>query len=90
MDIDEKENYIHFMDRINECKYVIMILNNSFFESPYCIYEVIDCLSKRKKIFPIYLNKLEIENRKERRNYYDKLIYQSNYMNGKRLVSGWI
>ena len=81
MDIDEKENYIHFMDRINECKYVIMILNNSFFESPYCIYEVIDCLSKRKKIFPIYLNKLEIENRKERRNYYDKLIYQSNYMN---------
>ena len=41
MDIDEKENYIHFMDRINECKYVIMILNNSFFESPYCIYHLI-------------------------------------------------
>ena len=81
MDKDEKENYIHFMDRINECKYVIMILNNSFFESPYCIYEVIECLSKRKKIFPIYLNELEIENREERRNYYDKLIYRSNYMN---------
>ena len=81
MDKDEKENYIHFMDRINECKYVIMILNNSFFESPYCIYEVIECLSKRKKIFPIYLNELEIENREERRNYYDELIYRSNYMN---------
>ena len=28
MDKDEKESFIHFMDRINECKYVIMILNN--------------------------------------------------------------
>lgn len=27
------------------------------------------------------MNELEIENREERRNYYDQLIYRSNYMN---------
>ena len=67
MDKDEKESFIHFMDRINECKYVIMILNNSFFESAYCMYEVIKCFLKHKKIFPIYMNELEIEDIEKRR-----------------------
>ena len=81
MDKDEKESFIHFMDRINECKYVIMILNNSFFESAYCMYEVIKCFSKHKKIFPIYMNELEIEDREKRKVYYEKIIEQKSRMN---------
>ena len=54
MDKDEKESFIHFMDRINECKYVIMISNNSFFESAYCMYEVIKCFLKQKNISNLY------------------------------------
>lgn len=81
MDKDEKKSFIHFMDRINECKYVIMILNNSFFESAYCMYEVIKCFLKHKKIFPIYMNELEIEDIEKRRVYYEKIIEQKSRMN---------
>jgi hypothetical protein len=45
------------------------------------MYEVIKCFSKHKKIFPIYMNELEIDNREKRRTYYDKIIEQSSSMN---------
>ena len=67
-DTNEKKSYWRFMDKIATCDCVVMLLNNTFFESPLCTYEVVKSYICNKKIYPIWCSNLGINREEERRN----------------------
>lgn len=73
-DTNEDKTYWKFMDKIKTCDCVVMVLNNSFFESPLCTYEVVKSYACNKKIYPIWFSNLEIIREEERMTLYERLI----------------
>lgn len=73
-DTKEKDSFWRFMDKIAECDCVVMLLNNSYFESPLCTYELVKSYICNKKIYPIWFGDFELTSEEDRKELYDNLI----------------
>lgn len=73
-DTKEKDSFWRFMDKIATCDCVVMLLNNSYFESPLCTYELVKSYICNKKIYPIWLADFELGSEEERKDLYDNII----------------
>lgn len=67
-DIHYKDNINDYMNQIDECQNVVMIVSDAYLRSEGCMYEVTETMRDRKyinKMLPIFIKKEDIQ-------YYDK------------------
>lgn len=74
MDSKEKNSFWKFMNKIEQCDYVVMLLNNTFFNSVYCTYEIAKSYMCKKKIFPIWFVDLDICEYVRRKECYEDIL----------------
>lgn len=67
-------SYLGFMDKIEECDGVIFMLNNSFFESVYCTYEMIIWANSKVRAVRIDMSSLDIKRQEVEKEKYNDFI----------------
>ncbi len=71
IDKNVHDSFYSFMDKIEDCDCVVMILNKLFFESVFCTYELLRSYACSKKIYPILIQGLDIREEDMRKRYYN-------------------
>ena len=72
-DLDIKDSFLGFMEKIENCEYVILLLSSAYFESKYCIYEALLGEKFHKKIRVTELADPGVRSIEERQMKYEKL-----------------
>lgn len=74
-DMNHNGSFWEFMDKIAQCDLMVVILNNSFFYSPYCIYEIFKAYKCKIPIYVISLYRLDaVECETDRKNSYECMV----------------
>lgn len=73
-DKNVEHSFLGFMDKIEECDGVIFLLNNSFFDSVYCTYEMIIWALSGIRATPIHMSYLDIKRQEVEREQYNSFI----------------